>query len=173
MEHSILHLIRNTKNNTENNMNLILQIFHPLLKSLSLKLEKEDTYQDLSLFLFTLIPKIPLSIDNDAKLLSYIKVSLTHELFRLSKLNRYKNIEIPSLTIYDAIASNNTFEQIENKLILENILSKLQKKDKSFIVEILSPNTTIKEISNKHHVTNQVIYQRYYKLLKKIKHNFI
>ena len=79
MENSILHLIRNIQNNNVNDMDIILQIFHPLLKSLSLKLEKEDTYQDLSLFLFTLIPKIPLSIDNDTKLLSYIKVSLTHE----------------------------------------------------------------------------------------------
>lgn len=173
MENSILHLIRNIQNNNVNDMDIILQIFHPLLKSLSLKLEKEDIYQDLSLFLFTLIPKIPLSIDNDTKLLSYIKVSLTHELFRLSKLSRYKNIEIPLLNIYDAVASDNSFEQIENKIILENILSKLSKKDKNFIDEILSPNTTIKEISNKHHVTNQVIYQRYYKLLKKIKHNFI
>lgn len=71
MENSILHLIRNIQNNNVNDMDIILQIFHPLLKSLSLKLEKEDTYQDLSLFLFTLIPKIPLSIDNDTKLLSY------------------------------------------------------------------------------------------------------
>lgn len=62
MENSILHLIRNIQNNNVNDMDIILQIFHPLLKSLSLKLEKEDTYQDLSLFLFTLIPKIPLSI---------------------------------------------------------------------------------------------------------------
>ena len=132
MENSILHLIRNIQNNNVNDMDIILQIFHPLLKSLSLKLEKEDTYQDLSLFLFTLIPKIPLSIDNDTKLLSYIKVSLTHELFRLSKLSRYKNIEIPLLNIYDAVASDNSFEQIENKIILENILSKLSKKDKNF-----------------------------------------
>lgn len=43
----------------------IINIFNPIIKHLSYKLEKEDTSQELIVFLLQLIPKIPNRITED------------------------------------------------------------------------------------------------------------
>lgn len=170
MSNQILKLVHNIKRNNISDTERLLQLFHPLLKSLSIKLDYEDTYQDLSLFLVNLIPKIPSNINDDKTLLSYIKVSLRHELFRLSKIKKYKSIEISTLNIDENIAYTDTlFTEIENKIVLNHIIENLSLEDKRFVLELLSQKRTVKELSIKYNVTTQSIYQRYYKLIKKLK----
>lgn len=120
-----------------------------------------------------MIPKIPSNINDDKTLLSYIKISLRHELFRLSKRKKYKNIEISTLNIDENIAYTDTlFAEVENKIVLNHIIENLSLEDKRFILELLSRKCTVKELSIKYNVTTQSIYQRYYKLIKKLKEKY-
>lgn len=91
-------------------------------------------------------------------------------ILQLSKIKKYKSIEISTLNIDENIAYTDTlFTEIENKIVLNHIIENLSLEDKRFVLELLSQKRTVKELSIKYNVTTQSIYQRYYKLIKKLK----
>lgn len=91
-------------------------------------------------------------------------------ILQFRKIKKYKSIEISTLNIDENIAYTDTlFTEIENKIVLNHIIENLSLEDKRFVLELLSQKRTVKELSIKYNVTTQSIYQRYYKLIKKLK----
>lgn len=97
MENKLYILINNIERDRDAIIQLV-QMFEPLLKKYSLKLNYEDAYSDLQLFLIELVKKLnknALFNTEDKYYLSYIKKSIRNKYINLSK----KQKKICDLTI--------------------------------------------------------------------------
>lgn len=149
----------------------IINLFKPTLLKFSSKLNGEDTYQELILFLLNLLPKIPRNLPNDKVQFIYIYKSLRHKYIALQK-SQYKHyVEISYESIDTLPSHNNDIDKIDAKLTIKNILSlsMLSKKDLNLLQEIYVNNKSIKDISRIEHVSIQAIYKRHSKVIKTLK----
>lgn len=83
-----------------------------------------------------------------------------------------------NLIIYtdDIIEQTNCMEddnnKIINKIILEKVLNELKKEERKIIVDLFIYEKSVKEISNQYNVSPQAIYQKYKRILNKIKKSY-
>lgn len=172
MNSSLVHLIRQSAAHNKAASAKLIKIFQPLLLSLSYKLNKEDTYQDLAEFLLVLVPKIPPTINSDGAIFKYIHTSLVHKLYELYKKSAKEHLEVSANTYLDIKSDpHDDYRTIENHLLVCEIFKELSTNDKNLLIERFYSEITVKEMSAKHKVSPQAIYKRYKSILKKIKNN--
>lgn len=163
-------LIYKAKNHDKLAISAIVHIFYPIILHLSFKIDGEDSQQDLILFLLQLVNKIPDNLSNDKIIFSYIHHSLKNECIHLQK-KKYHHQQIIFLNFLSEFPDNknNAIELIDNKCTVTHLLQKIKPSDRKLLYEIFFKNTTVKELSKKYHVSPQAIYQRYKRILGKLK----
>ncbi len=146
----------------------IIDIFNPIINKYSRLLCREDTKQDLIVFLIELINKIRIDNSNfseDKVILGYISKSIKHEYIRLSKqYNKYsiKKIEL-NLDLQLQVEDNNSLIEV---LDLINVLTDKQKKVIKFI--FIDCNN-INEVATYMNISRQAVNQIKNRALNKLR----
>lgn len=149
----------------------ILDKFSPLMRKYSLytNQEKEDTFQELSVFLVQLISKIPSNIQDDKQCFNYIYRCLKNEFIRLYKCYRLR-IECLVMLNEDNIGVYK--DDIIDKIGLFDLITKnLNDEEKELIEQLYFEQLTVKEISKKRNVSVQAIYQKRNKILLNLRNH--
>ena len=169
-QQSIKNIIENSLHGDISAQECLVKKFNAKLWKLSYQIDKEnaeDSYQDLSLFLFELLSKISLTKFTEGGLINYINTSLNHEMIHIrKKIYIYKNYELPLLDEEPVL--ENQYHTIETKLFLEDVKSYLKKDEWDLLIAIELLNIPIVRLSKIYNVSIQAIYQKRKRIQKKI-----
>lgn len=151
----------------------IINEFDPLLNKYQRNGSYEDIKSDLTVFMFSLLSKIPLDnydLKDDKNMISYIHKSLNHRYIYLNKkysnvINKERDLEINYIGTY--------YDDSYNNVLLEDMSSCLTELEKNIInkIYILGFNET--DISRMNNVTRQAINRTHKRALNKIKMEYL
>lgn len=169
-------LIENSKMNDTESMEKLCNQFFPLMKKYAIKLNYEDSYNDLRLCFIECILKIPLDSGNfvlsDAYILSYIKKSIYFKYIALSKKlqeNTYRNITYDNDDfILDKITYKENLGNLEDELFKTDIRNILTDKEFNICILKFIYRYTDKEIAERYGVSRQAINKTVNKLKQKL-----
>lgn len=170
-------LIKNSQNKDLNSVEKICNKFAPLIKKYAYKLNYEDSYNDLQLYLIECIYKIPLDKGNfhlsDAYILSYFKKTIYFSYVTLSKKQRkyiYNNLynydedyKIGKITYKEDLSS------LEDDLYITDIKNILNNKEYELFYLKFINQLSDSEIAKIKNVSRQAINKSIIKIKNKLK----
>ncbi len=130
--------------------------FEKLIKMYASRLDSEDTFQELILFLIELFKKIDLSPfegKNDNGLNRYIAVALKHEYIRLSKI--YDKAKKESSQYYED--TNCLYVEFNENTLLSEALSILTPKQRKTVIYKYIYNLSDREIGAALNISRQAV----------------
>lgn len=165
MNKKIYLLVYQYKNNKDNDSLLgLLEIFRPLIKKYSRKLNYDGAESDLIIYFIELIIKIPLSssMNTDKYILSYINISIKNHYIKLSKnhykeLNKEIELNIEMISDPDISANRSPYTHIENKLLLNMALSILTYNQRKIIIDKFFYEKSDVQISGELNISRQAV----------------
>lgn len=161
------------KGNRKKIINIITK-FNPLIKSLSRRLQYEESETDLIICLIETIGSIDLhnfDYSNEGPIISYIKNVMHNksiDLFRKNIVRKKEEVEIN----YDILADKSNYD-IETNIFIKdlfNILSELQ--NKVLCEKFIKDNTDI-EIAKKLNITRQAVNKAKNRAIKKLREHLL
>lgn len=154
---------------------LLCKKFNPLLKKYSRLLLYDEAYEDLLYCFILCIYKIPINeesfINNNATILSYIKVTIKNQYIFLSK----KHTKSMRYTCsYDSLLiefsdNNDSHNQIQDKLYLFELKRYLNNNEINLVNLKFILQYSDSEIAEVYHISRQAVNKRLCKLKIKIK----
>lgn len=147
---------------------VILNVFDPLLDKLQRNSINEDMKSDLTLFMFTLLNKIPLEkecLKEDKYIISYISKSLNHQYIYLNKKIRKNNNNEMLLDKFDYMSEVDTM----NSIVFDNLIDKLTDNEKYVMNRKYKFNYSDTEIANEKGVSRQAIHKIHKRAIEKLK----
>lgn len=160
-------LIKSFKKGNEDAFEEILDIFKPLLNNLQRKNPYNDIYQELSIFLFEVLKKIPIHKDifkEDKYIVSYITRSIKNHFIRINK----KYSKITNYEISDEVTPLNDIHIDTHHIIFTDLLNTLTDLEKQIIKYKYLYLYSDMEISELQNVSRQYINKIRKNALKKL-----
>lgn len=148
----------------------ILNLFDPLLNKLQRNSSYEDMKNELSLFMFTILNKIPLEVNcfkEDKYIVSYIHKSLKYKYMSLNKLNQ----KIISTEIESDFTLLNSFNDINptSYIFFNDIIKNLTDNEQNILRKIYLDRLNEAEISRGLNISRQAVNNTHLRALKKLK----
>lgn len=173
MELNLYHLIESIQKEDNSVIKEIIAIFSSQLESYSKKLDGDDTYQDLLVFLFLLIKNLCLEKINtktEQVLLAYISKSLRHEYIRLSRIRtalRSQETSTYTLPVQPPLDDNTA------PTAINDLLGLLRPKEEAIVRLIYFYGFSVQEISLRQHVSRQAINKIKIRALRKLRQDIL
>ncbi len=162
-------LVEEFKKGDKNKFLDILLKFDPLLNKLQRNSCYEDMKNELTLFLFILLDKIPIelvNLKNDRYIISYIAKSIKYQYIHINKIHQNKNNN--TLYLNEDVFNIGYTEDLSN-IILNDIIKSLTIKEQNVIKNIYLNNKSESEVGRKLGVSRQAIHKTHVRALNKIK----
>lgn len=179
MNEEIYLLIHQYKNNKDDNSLLtLLDIFRPLIKKYSRKLNYDGAESDLIIYFIELLNKMPLnsSMNKNKYILSYINISIKNHYIKLSKYYHQifdKETELNLEITSDILTNNNPYSNLENKLLLNLALSILPYNQKKIIIDKFFNEKSDVQISGELNISRQAVNKTKNKALNNMRNYLI
>lgn len=159
MDSSLFSLIEKSKNKDKQAiLNFIIK-FNPLIKKYSNKLNYDGAESDLIIKSIELINKIPIysnkNMREDKYIISYVNTAIKNKYIELNKINKEilkREIEI-NLDIVGTVFE----DHIENKLLIQQALTKLTYLQKKVIIKKFITYKTDTEIAQELNISRQAV----------------
>lgn len=167
----LIPLIRQYQNKDQREFHKIYENFIYLLKHYSKKLDTDDTYQDLWLFLVNLLNQLKLDNfceDESDGLQRYITVSIRNQFLALQK--RKKKGGYVFIEDYADIAIN---DGIEETLNLKEALSMLPKRQAQIVILRFVYQYSDVDIARKLHIRRETVNRNKQRALTKLKEYYL
>lgn len=165
----LYNFIEEFRNGNINTFTFIVEKFNPKLNKLQRCSIYEDMKNDLVLFMFELLNKIPLEKDSfkeDKCIFAYINKSLNNKYIYLNKINcKVENNKILLEESYINNADDNYFSNI----VFEDIINGLTDIEKDVIIKKYKFNYSEAEIARMKGVSRQAIHKTHIRALAKVK----
>lgn len=165
----LYNLIQDFRNGDANTFILILERFEPKLNKLQRESVYEDMKNDLILFMFKLLKKIPLENEvfrEDKYIISYINKSLQHQYIYLNKINyKVKSNEMALEETYINNGDDNCFSNV----IFEDLIKNLTEIEKDTIFKRYKQNYSEAEIGRIKGISRQAVHKTHIRALSKMK----
>lgn len=166
----LYNAIKNFKNGETDEIVYILNLFEPLLNKLQRNSNCEDMKNELSLFMFTVLNKIPLETQcfkEDKYIVSYIHKSLKYKYMSLNKLNQ----KIRSTEIESDFTLLNSFNDVNptSYIFFNDIIKNLTKNEQNILQKIYIDGLNESEISRCLNISRQAVNKTHSRALKKLK----
>lgn len=165
----LYNLIQDFRNGDANTFILILERFEPKLNKLQRNSVYEDMKNDLTLFMFKLLKKIPLEKEvfrEDKYIISYINKSLQHQYIYLNKINyKVKSNEMALEETYINNGDDNCFSNV----IFEDLIKNLTEIEKETIFKRYKQNYSEAEIGRIKGISRQAVHKTHIRALSKMK----
>lgn len=155
----LYNLLMNSKHGDKNSTLIILEKFNPLLNKYCRKLNYDGSYTDLIICLLETIKTIPIEnnakLRNDSTIVAYLHISIKHKYINLSK----KNCAIISneTELNTDILGENSYNYIDEKLFIKEIVDKLSDFQKHIIKSIYINNIPESTLAKQMNVSRQAI----------------
>ena len=172
MENDMFIKIVNSRKGDNNSLLEIIEIFNPLISKYSRLLDKEDTRQDLIIYLIGIINNIP--IDNqklfeNKAIVGYIAKSIRNEYIKLSKKRDKIKLNEMEFNLDIEIAH----EDSESEFEFLDIFKVLTKKE-AYIMKLLYVHyLSVSEVADYMKISRQAVNQAKNRSLKKIKNIYL
>ena len=157
-------LVEEFKKGDKNKFLDILLKFDPLLNKLQRNSCYEDMKNELTLFLFILLDKIPIELVR--YIISYIAKSIKYQYIHINKIHQNKNNN--TLYLNEDVFNIGYTEDLSN-IILNDIIKSLTIKEQNVIKNIYLNNKSESEVGRKLGVSRQAIHKTHVRALNKIK----
>lgn len=165
----LYNLIQEFRNGNINTFTFIVEKFEQKLNKLQRCSIYEDMKNDLILFMFELLNKIPLekeTFKEDKYIFAYINKSLKNQYIYLNKINcKVRNKEI---VLEERNISMDDFNYFSD-IIFENIIRGLTDIEKDIIIKKYKLNYSEAEIARDKCVSRQAIHKTHSRALLKMK----
>ena len=166
----LYNTIKNIKNGETDEIVYILNLFDPLLNKFQRNSNYEDMKNELSLFMFTVLNKIPLDIHcfkEDKYIVSYIHKSLKYKYMSLNKLNQ----KINSNEIESDFTLLNSFNDVNptSHIFFNDIIKNLTENEQNILRKIYIEGLNESEISRCLNISRQAVNKTHLRALKKLK----
>lgn len=165
----LIEKIKTIQNGSKNELLELIDLFQPLIKKYSAKLQWEEGESSLTEFFIELIYKInPDKFNAEPQLLKYIKKSIYHRYIALSKKQyEYIENEISSTDLLNAVSveSDSAFESMYFWISI----NELEQADKELFYYFYVYGYTVNELSQFFQVSEQKIYNRLLELKEKLR----
>lgn len=168
MKNNIYDKLIEIKNGNHDSLEEIISILNPLIHKYSRLLDGEDTKQDLTIYLISLINKIPINketfFENNA-ILAYISKSIKNEYIKLSKKHdKKRNNEIKLDLNIDM-----GYEELESEIEMLDLFNVLTLKE-AYIMKLIYLNyLSVTEVSEFMKISRQSVNQTKNRALNKLK----
>lgn len=154
----------------------IIDKFEPLINKYSKKLGYYCSRTDMIISLINIINNLNNNnnLNEEKYIVGYINISIKHKYIELSKKYSINNNEL--VVDIDKININKegyNYNNLDNKVLLENILSKLNNYQRMVIEQIFFKNISEIELSNKLGITRQSVNKIKKRALKNMKEMLI
>ena len=144
----------------------IIQKFLPLLKKYAFKLNYEDAFSDLQLFLISLIVKIDTEqFSTEGQLVSYIHISLKNEYIHISKK---KNQEGKIILFAEFYEEDKKCDKT-NDMMFKELKLYLSQSEYDVIFNHYYLGTSISQIAKEKRISRQAVNQIKNRALKKLR----
>lgn len=160
---------RRAQNGYQEDFEIIVDKFQPLIKKYAGKLEQEDAFNELMLFLCQFVQKVELDkFECDAQLKAYLNKSIKCEanrLLKLENLKQSKEVLIEDNKDGGIYIYHSIFDEVINKLWA---IDTLTKKEYQLLYLHYAMGYSVAEIAAIYHVSRQAINQMKNRALKKV-----
>lgn len=169
MDISIFDLAVRAKNGESTAFESLMEYFGPMIKNYSKLLKGADMEQELLIYLWELLHRLPLQsndLRNNKIIFSYIAKSLKHHYIRISR--NYAKITKAEMVLKSefALADPRNFE---TKTHLLDMSKELSPNELNILVWIYAQGYSVKEVATVLRVTRQSVNQLKCRALKKLK----
>lgn len=166
----LYNAVKNFKNGETDEIVYILNLFDPLLNKLQRNSNYEDMKNELSLFMFAVLNKIPLEVNcfkEDKYIVSYIHKSLKFKYMSLNKLNQ----RIASTEIESDFKLLNSFnnENPTSLIFFKDIIKNLTENEQTILQKIYIDMLNEAEISRSFNISRQAVHKTHSRALKKLR----
>lgn len=179
MNNKLYELVDKAKQGDKECILLIIEKFRPLVNKYSRYLNYDGADSDLIINLIEIVKNIPIFKNEDMKkeecIVGYISNSLRYKYIKLSKKHSHiYNIEteLTEGTMYGEL-NNSVESNVENRIVINNALDKLSKKQKYIIQKIFEYGYKDSEIARELNISRQAVYKTKKKVLEKLKKELV
>lgn len=151
----------------------IIGIFNPLLNKLQRNGGRDDIKNDLILFMFDLLYKMPLEREifkSDKYIISYIKKSLMNEFIRLNKINCRNNMES---SLDESYLQSEHESNDYDKVIFNDMIKNLTDAEKDIFYKKYVLNYLDSEIAKSKNITRQAVHKAHKNAIKKLRKTYL
>lgn len=169
MSSELAELIIDSSKGNKSTLLEIINIFMPLIKKYSRKLNYDGTESDITIALIKVVKNYPV-INNfiqDCDCISYINISIKHEYIRLSKKNYY--IISRETELNEDIGLIYEDKENDDKILVKQLLYKLPIIQRDILINIFLKDYSEASIAKKFHVSRQAINKNKRKALRTLK----
>ncbi|MCY6355391.1 RNA polymerase sigma factor [Clostridium sp. ZS2-4] len=170
MKYSLYEIIENIQNGDTEKILDIINKFKPLIKKFSRKLIYEEAETDLTISFIEMIQTMNLNnftSENEGKIINYINSVIRNkhiDLFRKYVLRRTEEVELNLDILIDY--TNNS---IEDSILIEDLLNRLPKIQKTVLKEKFIKDHSDIEISQKLNISRQAVNKTKNRALKTLR----
>lgn len=166
MKNLSIELVK-AKNGNEESKLYFLEKFKPLLNKYARLAKTEDGLHELTLYMLITINVMP-KLNTDEQIVSYLSTAIRNYSYKIVKNHEilyFNDILIES----DIKDENNAYNEIDDALFFDSILSRLTPKQATIIYELFVTGTSDKKISEMLKISKQSVYNTKVRALNKLK----
>lgn len=173
MNNKLYYLVKRYRECDKDIIVEIIDIFNPLINKLQRDGGRDDIKNDLILFMFEVLYKIPLEKEvfkSDKYIISYVKKSLVNEFIRLNKINcRNNNMES---SLDESYLQSNLSTNDYDKVIFNDMIKNLTNSEKDIFYKKYVLNYLESEIAKSKNITRQAVNKAHKNAIKKLRKDY-